>query len=128
MMTENINEIFEIKSHLKPVLNENVKRTGCLVKISFCLGLSLVLMATISSLISQYVIYNPPLTALNGTLIYLILFLAPLSVLLSVVGLIRIIFRRKNLRGCTLSVISILISIGSLVACIYFLLINMSWA
>jgi hypothetical protein len=128
MMTENINEIFEIKPQLKPVLNEDVKRTTCLVRISFCLGLSLVLMATISSLISQYVIYNPPLTALNGTLIYLILFLAPLSVLLSVVGLIRIIFRRKNLRGCTLSVISILISIGSLVACIYFVLINMSWA
>ena len=127
-MSEDIDRIFEIKSQPTVVHSGNIVRTSNLAKISFYLGLSLVPMAIISSLISQFVIYNPPLTAINGMLLHLILILTPLSILLGIAALIRITLSEKKLRGYGLSVIGIVISTGSFVASFYYLLVNMSWA
>ena len=127
-MSEDIDGIFEINLQAGTVHDDNIERTSYLAKACFCLGLLLVSMAIISSLISHFVIYNPPLTALNGLLLWFILIFSPSSVLLGIVALIRILLSRKKRRGYGLLVTGIVISAGAFVLAFYYWLINLSWA
>jgi hypothetical protein len=127
-MSQDLDRILEIKSHPHAVLDENGKRISHLAKASFYLGLSLVPPAIGSSLISEFVIYNPPLTAINGLLLYLIWGLTPVAVLLGIAALIRIPISKKKIGGCRLALIGIIVSLTSFVVSSYYLLDNMSWA
>ncbi|MHC4132203.1 MAG: hypothetical protein ACYSSP_03790 [Planctomycetota bacterium] len=127
-MQEDIERIFEIKSQSTNTHDESAERTTYLAKTTFILGISTVPMAIVSCLISQFVTYNPFLTGLNAVLFYLILIFTPISVLLGIAALIRILLSKKKRHGYGLTLIGMVLPVGSFAICFYFLLINMSWA
>jgi hypothetical protein len=127
-MSQDLDKILEIKSRPPAVLHEHGKRTSHLAKASFYLGLSLVPAAIGSSLISESVIYNPPLTAINGILLHFILGLTPVAVLLGVAALIRIPLSKKKISGYRLALAGIVVSLASFAVSFYYLLVNWSFA
>jgi len=127
-MSQDLDRILEIKPRLPAVLHEHGKRTSHLAKASFYLGLSLVPAAIGSSLISEFVIYNPPLTAINGLLLYLIWGLTPVAVLLGIAALIRIPLSNKKIGGYRLALAGVIVSLASFAVSSFYLLANMSWA
>lgn len=127
-MSQDLDRILEIKPRQPAVLHEHSKRTSHLAKVSFYLGLSLVPAAIGSSLISEFVIYNPPLTAINGLLLYLIWGFTPVAVLLGIAALIRISLSKKKISGYRLALAGIVVSVASFAISSYYLLANMSWA
>jgi hypothetical protein len=127
-MSQDINRILEIRSQPVTVHDEHTTRTSLPAKATFCLGVVLVPTAIVSSLISKFVIYNPPLTALNTMLLYLVLILTPPCILLGIAALIRIPLSKKNLRGYRLAIIGMVISVVSFVITAYYLITNASWA
>ena len=110
MPTEDINTILELKPESTAIYIEKVDKICFFAKLSFYLSLLLVPVSTGSSLIFEYVIYNPPLTALNGLLAWSILLITPLSVLSAVVAIIRIPLRKGNPKGYLFAIIGIILS------------------
>ena len=127
-MSQDLVRVLEIKPHPPVVFTEHAKRISLLAKASFYLGLSLVPAAIGSSLISELVIYNPPLTAINAILLYFIWGLTPLVVLLGIAALIRISLSKKKFCGYRLVIIGIGISVAAFIISSYYLIANMSWA
>lgn len=110
-MQEDINSILEIK----PACDESQQTVSIRVSppaaASFFCALAIVPFAVVSIILISTIIYNPPLTALNGLIFYICTALAVISILLGLVGIFHIAFKRRQFHGYLLSVGGIIFSI-----------------
>lgn len=99
-----------------------MKKISCLAMASFILSIVAVPFVVVCSIILRTVIYNPPLTQVARSALYVSYALIPASFLLGIGGLIHITSKRKSYYGYWMSLAGIGLSVIAILALFYNLL------
>jgi hypothetical protein len=99
-----------------------MKRISCLAAVSFILSIVAIPFVVVCSIILRTVVYNPPLTQVARSALYVSYALIPISFLLGIGGLIHIASKRESYYGYWMSLSGIGLSVILVVALFYNLL------